>query len=146
MANRENKPSSKRNSKLRPDREPAGRQPAQKSESANREAQDAGARHKTATIPERHSRLAPEPHATQADGAAAGGAERDGQADADLAAFPVVGIGASAGGLEAAKQFLEHLAPDTGMAYVLVQHLDPKHESLLSEILARSTNIPGPEK
>ncbi|CAN5757449.1 hypothetical protein BH18ACI4_BH18ACI4_17640 [soil metagenome] len=56
--------------------------------------------------------------------------------------FPVVGIGASAGGLEAFRQFLEHLPVDTGMAFVLVQHLDPSHESILTELLSRSTRIP----
>src|SRR5262252_10079714 len=53
--------------------------------------------------------------------------------------FPVVGIGASAGGLEAFRQLLEHLPADTGMAFVLVQHLDPTHESILTELLSKST-------
>ena len=53
--------------------------------------------------------------------------------------FPIVGIGASAGGLEAFQQLLETLPNDTGMSYVLVQHLDPKHESSLSGILSKST-------
>ena len=56
--------------------------------------------------------------------------------------FPVAGIGASAGGLEAFSQLLAHLADDTGMAFVLVQHLDPKHESKLGDLLARTTHIP----
>ncbi len=56
--------------------------------------------------------------------------------------FRIVGIGASAGGLEAVKQLLEHLPADTGMAFVLVQHLDPKHESLLPSLLARATRMP----
>jgi two-component system, chemotaxis family, CheB/CheR fusion protein len=56
--------------------------------------------------------------------------------------FPVVGIGASAGGLEAFRQLLSHLPTDTGMAFVLIQHLDPKHKSLLREILARETAMP----
>ena len=46
----------------------------------------------------------------------------------------IVGIGASAGGLEAFEQLLAALPEDTGMAFVLVQHLAPKHESILSEI------------
>ncbi|HYM09286.1 MAG TPA: chemotaxis protein CheB, partial [Bryobacterales bacterium] len=54
----------------------------------------------------------------------------------------VVGVGASAGGLEAFSQLLRHLPTDTGMAFVLVQHLDPKHESLLSELLSRTTRMP----
>ena len=55
------------------------------------------------------------------------------------ASFPVVGVGASAGGLEAFTELLAHLPPDIPMAIVLVQHLDPKHPSLLSELLARTT-------
>ena len=54
----------------------------------------------------------------------------------------IVGIGASAGGLEAIAELLGALPPVTGMAYVVVQHLDPKHESLLAEILAKKTAIP----
>ena len=53
--------------------------------------------------------------------------------------FPIVGIGASAGGLEACSDLLRHLPTDTGMAFVLVQHLDPAHESLLSSLLANTT-------
>jgi two-component system, chemotaxis family, CheB/CheR fusion protein len=56
--------------------------------------------------------------------------------------FPVVGIGASAGGLEAFTQLLSHLPANTGMAFVLIQHLDPKQKSLLREILARATAMP----
>ena len=56
--------------------------------------------------------------------------------------FPIVGVGASAGGLEAFTQLLQHLPVDTGMAFVLVQHLDPDHESALTEILARATAMP----
>ena len=55
--------------------------------------------------------------------------------------FSVVGIGASAGGLEALVELLGAL-PATGMAFIVVQHLDPTHESLLSEILAKKTAIP----
>jgi two-component system, chemotaxis family, CheB/CheR fusion protein len=55
--------------------------------------------------------------------------------------FPIVAIGASAGGLEAVSQFLKSLPADTGMAYVYVQHLDPTHESMLSSILARHTKM-----
>jgi two-component system, chemotaxis family, CheB/CheR fusion protein len=56
--------------------------------------------------------------------------------------FPVVGIGASAGGLEAIKLFLKGIPERSGMAYVFVQHLHPGHESVLTEILARYTTIP----
>ncbi|MFW9260047.1 chemotaxis protein CheB [Nostoc sp. CALU 546] len=58
------------------------------------------------------------------------------------ALFPIVGIAASAGGLEAFTQVLKHLLTDTGMAFVLIQHLDPNHKSLLSEILGRTTSMP----
>src|SRR6266852_3337090 len=58
------------------------------------------------------------------------------------AAFPIVGIGASAGGLDAFTQLLKHLPADTGMGFVLVQHLDPDHESALAQILARVTSMP----
>jgi len=57
----------------------------------------------------------------------------------------VVGIGASAGGLEAFRQLLEHLPTDTGMAFVLVSHLDPTHKSILTELLARRTKLPVTE-
>ena len=61
------------------------------------------------------------------------------------APFPIVGIGASAGGLEAFSELLRHLPLRTGMAFVLIQHLDPKHSSELREILARTTKIPVAE-
>ena len=56
--------------------------------------------------------------------------------------FPIVGIGASAGGLEAFTNLLEHLPPDTGMAFVLVQHLAPAKDSILSELLSKTTSMP----
>ncbi len=56
--------------------------------------------------------------------------------------FPVVGIGASAGGLDAFKKLLKAIPEDSGMAYVLVQHLDPTHESMLPELLQKVTKIP----
>lgn len=56
--------------------------------------------------------------------------------------FPVVGVGASAGGLNAFKKFIQTIPENSGMAYVLVQHLDPNHESLLPEILQKVTTIP----
>lgn len=55
--------------------------------------------------------------------------------------FPVVGIGASAGGLDAFKRFFTAIPADSGMAFVLVQHLDPVHESLTAEILAKHTTM-----
>src|ERR1700746_827110 len=59
--------------------------------------------------------------------------------------FPVVGIGASAGGLDAFTQFLEGIEADTGMAFVLIQHLAPNHPSSLVEILSRATRLPVTE-
>ena len=59
--------------------------------------------------------------------------------------FPVVCIGASAGGLEAFNQLLGALATDTGMAFVLVTHLSPSHASHLAEILSRATRMPVTE-
>lgn len=62
--------------------------------------------------------------------------------DPSEAVFPIVGVAASAGGLQAFTQLLSHLPTDTGMAFVLIQHLSPDHESLLTEILARTTQLP----
>jgi two-component system CheB/CheR fusion protein len=56
--------------------------------------------------------------------------------------YLIVGIGASAGGLEAFTAFFAHPPPDSGMAFVLVQHLFPNHESMLTEILGRAAPIP----
>src|SRR4029077_18210434 len=55
--------------------------------------------------------------------------------------FPIVGIGASAGGLDAFRQLLGALTTDTGIAYVLVQHLDPRHDSILAELLSETTRM-----
>jgi two-component system, chemotaxis family, CheB/CheR fusion protein len=59
--------------------------------------------------------------------------------------FPIVGVGASAGGLDAFRKFLKALPADTGMAYVLVQHLDPRHESILADLLSKTTRMPVAE-
>ena len=59
-----------------------------------------------------------------------------------VVSFPIVGVGASAGGLEAFTQLLKALPLDTGMGFVLVQHLDPEHESALTQILSRPTSLP----
>jgi len=56
--------------------------------------------------------------------------------------FPIVGIGASAGGFEAFKEILENLPAAPGLALVLVQHLDPSHDSQLTELLARVGPLP----
>jgi chemotaxis response regulator CheB len=59
-----------------------------------------------------------------------------------VAPLPVVGIGASAGGLDALERFFEHVPLDSGMAFVVVQHLSPDFRSLMDEILARRTKLP----
>src|SRR5207302_8342308 len=53
--------------------------------------------------------------------------------------FPIVGVGASAGGLEAFTQLLKALPVNTGMAFILIQHLDPAHSSMLTQALAKTT-------
>jgi two-component system CheB/CheR fusion protein len=58
------------------------------------------------------------------------------------AAFPIVGIGASAGGLEALETFLRHVPKSSGVAFVVIQHLDPTHKGMLVELLQRSTAMP----
>ena len=55
--------------------------------------------------------------------------------------FPIVGIGASAGGLEAFEQFFTNMPFDSGMAFVLIQHLDPAHKSILTELVGRFTKM-----
>jgi two-component system CheB/CheR fusion protein len=57
-------------------------------------------------------------------------------------AFPIVGIGASAGGLEALELFLKHVPEGSGMAFVIVQHLDPTHKGIMVELLQRVTPMP----
>jgi two-component system CheB/CheR fusion protein len=57
-------------------------------------------------------------------------------------AFPIVGIGASAGGLEALELFLRHVPAGSGMAFVIVQHLDPTHKGIMVELLQRTTPMP----
>lgn len=74
-------------------------------------------------------------------------ASKDVGARVDLAshahlAFPVVGIGASAGGVEALREFFSATSATSGMAFVVIQHLSPDHESLMAEILARHTPMP----
>jgi two-component system CheB/CheR fusion protein len=83
---------------------------------------------------------------SQAAGAAVASPERsdqhDGAAIADTTTFPIVGVGASAGGMEAFAELLHHIPAGTGVAFVLIQHLDPTHPSYLAEALARSTSFP----
>ena len=56
--------------------------------------------------------------------------------------WPVVAVGASAGGLQAFREILENLPSDTGMAFVLITHLAPDHKSYMTEILAKHTKMP----
>ena len=67
--------------------------------------------------------------------------EEDEKGSGKEAGFPVVGIGASAGGLEALKKLVQNLASDIEIACIVVQHLDPSHESLLPEILSKETQL-----
>ncbi|WP_370206140.1 chemotaxis protein CheB, partial [Pararhodobacter marinus] len=56
--------------------------------------------------------------------------------------FPIVGIGASAGGLEALRDMLEGFSGDAAMALVVIQHLDPNHESMMAQLIDRYTSMP----
>ncbi len=56
--------------------------------------------------------------------------------------FPVIGIGASAGGLEAVSELVSSLPSDSGMAFIFIQHLPPDHHSLIAEILSKRTGMP----
>ena len=68
--------------------------------------------------------------------------DEDSGESSEGSSFPIVGVGASAGGLAAFTELLTHLPLDTGMGFVLVQHLDPEHESALTQLLARATKMP----
>lgn len=59
--------------------------------------------------------------------------------------FPVVGVGASAGGLDAFKRLIRAIPENAGVAYIFVQHLEPSHDSMLVEILQKATSIPVQE-
>src|SRR5687767_7646193 len=96
----------------------------------------ARARNKKVSHPARRTAETPTP---------AGKAHRKASAEDYVATFPIVGVGASAGGLNAYIELLRALPSDTGMAYVLVQHMDPTHQSMLSEILARECRLPVTE-
>ena len=56
--------------------------------------------------------------------------------------FPVVGIGASAGGLQAVQHFFEHMPADSGLAFVVVMHLSPDHQSSAGKLIASRTKMP----
>ncbi|MEO8945273.1 MAG: chemotaxis protein CheB, partial [Gemmatimonadaceae bacterium] len=92
--------------------------------------------------------VAPKDKAAKAQEAAkahsAPSAAADAATDSSAAESPVtvVGIGASAGGLSALSELFRHVPPKTRLAYVIVQHLSPTHESTLAELLGRSAVIP----
>ncbi|MEL6347374.1 MAG: chemotaxis protein CheB, partial [Myxococcota bacterium] len=56
--------------------------------------------------------------------------------------FPVVGVGASAGGLKPLESFFQHIPEDTGAAFVVLQHLSPRYKSVMDELLTRRTEMP----
>src|SRR5476651_1413714 len=62
---------------------------------------------------------------------------RAGRAD-----FPIIAIGASAGGLDACRKLLDALPAVNGMAFIIVQHLDPSHDSMMVDLLAGHTSMP----
>jgi two-component system, chemotaxis family, CheB/CheR fusion protein len=86
------------------------------------------------------------PERSQASSHAEEGGERENpayrDAESENGVFPIVGIGASAGGLDAFRRLLHHLPTRTGMAFVLIQHLDPAHPSMLADLLVGSTRMP----
>ncbi|MGH9941170.1 MAG: chemotaxis protein CheB, partial [Pyrinomonadaceae bacterium] len=69
-----------------------------------------------------------------------GGAEPAGRRNGDD--FLIVGLGASAGGIKAFKEFFARVPTDSGMAYVVILHLSPEHDSKLAEILQTTARIP----
>ncbi len=73
------------------------------------------------------------------------GPDGPGEKEKSSAICPIVGIGGSAGGFEAAMEFLRNLPQKTGMAFVIVQHLDPHHVSRLSNLLGKVTAMPVSE-
>jgi two-component system, chemotaxis family, CheB/CheR fusion protein len=77
--------------------------------------------------------------------AASGTAKRTGTELSDSSQFPIVGVGASAGGLEAFTQLFKNLPADPGMAFVLIQHLAPEHESMLTGLLSKVISMPARE-
>lgn len=73
---------------------------------------------------------------------ASSGSSSSSQSAITKKSFPIVGIGASAGGLEALQEFFDSMPPSPGVAFVVVQHLSPDYKSFMGELLARHTSIP----
>src|SRR5689334_10306618 len=71
-----------------------------------------------------------------------GDSAEESRGDEPSSSFPIVGIGGSAGALEAARDLLRNLRADTGMGFVYIQHLDPTRNSILAEIFSRETSMP----
>src|ERR1039457_6939770 len=71
----------------------------------------------------------------------ANAASQETTASAGNVSFPIVGIGASAGGLETLVQFLGGVPAGSGLAFVIVQHLDPTHKGIMAELLQRATGM-----
>ena len=67
---------------------------------------------------------------------------RGNSSEKDRVPTRIVGLGASAGGLEPLEQFLAHVPVQSGLAYIVVQHLDPTHKAMLAELLQRATSMP----
>ena len=59
----------------------------------------------------------------------------------EIDVFPIVGLGASAGGLEALDTFFSHMPPDSGIGFVIIQHLSPTHKSIMARLLAKNTQM-----
>jgi two-component system CheB/CheR fusion protein len=87
-----------------------------------------------------HRKAAPATPAHSGETAAPIAVKKDGTPASSV--FPFVGIGASAGGLEAFTRLLQHLPVDTGMAFGFIQHLSPQHPSMLASLLSRVTAMP----
>ena len=69
------------------------------------------------------------------------GSSKEKTPDSGIGQFPIVALGASAGGLEAFEQFLENVPENSGMAYIIIQHLDPTQKGMLPELLQRVSKM-----
>jgi two-component system, chemotaxis family, CheB/CheR fusion protein len=90
------------------------------------------------TTPAKNTLKSPHPPFTKGG---RGGDRISGQESKKEEAFPIVGMGASAGGLEAFEQFFAQVPLNIGMAFILVPHLDPSHASMMTELLRRVTKL-----
>jgi two-component system CheB/CheR fusion protein len=93
--------------------------------------------------PKKHAKAPKKPKKDNSKEAAAkvkkGTAQTESKPSTDT--FPIVGIGASAGGVEALENFFAHMPTDCNMAFVIVQHLDPHHKSMMDSLLAKQTHL-----